>query len=567
MDRPGSDKVIFWDPKLDLTEHDLRDLVYFTTDEPPEPGSDVVIVEGEKTADAVAAVGFPAVAMLGASARPSDAVIDLLKRFMVTVSPDNDEPGRGLMAHVAGRLERAGLAELRVIDAPPGAPAGWDLADADEEERHRLVVEARELVGFGVFEPEAEPEPGPADDGWPEPLHPAAFHGVLGEVALTVAPYTEADVAGVLGTMLVMFGAACGSGRSLYQGSRQATNLSVLLVGETGMRGRKGTALDVGRAVFRLAYPTLEKLWMVGVASGEAISGHYHRRQEADDTEERVLLVEPEFGRVLTIMSREGSTLSAVLRNAWDGVPLGHARARDERLVTRHHVSVLGHITPVELRSKLTEVDAANGFANRLLILAVRRSRLVPFPTSPDDLVRPFVEPLHRAIVEARTPAELTFDDEARDRWEGFYADLAATPRLGLAGAVTARHEAQVARLALLYAAADRSPAVGVAHLEAAIAVVDYAARSVRWALGDSTGNRDADVLRSMLEDGPVPWDAAYRELGLRRAADMVATVAVLVDAGLAIVTKEGRDGGGRPRRVIRPNGANGANSAGGART
>ena len=51
-----------------------------------------------------------------------------------------------------------------------------------------------------------------------------------------------------------------------------------------------------------------------------------------------VLLVEPEFGRLLTIMNREGSTLSAVLRNAWDGVPLGHARARDESLVARHHV-------------------------------------------------------------------------------------------------------------------------------------------------------------------------------------------------------------------------------------
>ena len=160
-----------------------------------------------------------------------------------------------------------------------------------------------------------------------------------------------------------MFGSACGEGHSLYQGSSQRSNLSILLVGETGFRGRKGTALDVARSVFRLSYPELDKLWLVGVASGEAITGHLSRHED----EERVLIVEPEFGRLLTIMNREGSTLSAVLRNAWDGVPLGHARARDESLIARHHVTLLGHVTPVELRAKLADADAANGFANRLL--------------------------------------------------------------------------------------------------------------------------------------------------------------------------------------------------------
>ena len=57
------------------------------------------------------------------------------------------------------------------------------------------------------------------------------------------------------------------------QGSRQATNLSVLLVGETGFAGRKGTSLDLARFVFDRAYADFEKLWLVGVASGEAIPG------------------------------------------------------------------------------------------------------------------------------------------------------------------------------------------------------------------------------------------------------------------------------------------------------
>ena len=410
----------------------------------------------------------------------------------------------------------------------------------------------------------AMPEPGvPESTPWPDPPADAAYHGVLGDIARAVAPYTEADPVAVLGTGIAMFGAACGDGPMLYQGSRQRTNLSLLLVGETGFRGRKGTALDVERGVFALAYPDLAGLWLVGVASGEAITGHLGRHE----LEERVLIVETEFGRLLTIMNREGSTLSAVLRNAWDGVPLGHARARDESLVTRHHVTLLGHITPVELRAKLTDTDAANGFANRLLFLAVRRTRLVPFPASPDEHVREFIEPLHRAIVEARVPRELFFDVAAHGRWTDFYAELARAPRLGLAGAVTGRHEAQVARLALVYAVADRSTEVGLVHLEAAIALADYARRSATWALGDSTGNRHADVLRRMLDDGEIGWKEAKIALGLRTAADMAEAVAVLVDAGLAELVPIAAPGGGRPRRVLMAKGAKGAKDAGGART
>jgi Protein of unknown function (DUF3987) len=396
-------------------------------------------------------------------------------------------------------------------------------------------------------------------DRWPAPPGSAAFHGVLGEITMAVAPLTEADPVGVLGTLLVGFGAACGGARSLYQGSMQRANLSVLLVGETGFRGRKGTADGIGRVILRLAYPGLDDLWLPGAASGEAIVGHLHRSRP----EGRVVIYEPEFGRVLTIINRDGSTLSQVLRNAWDGVPLGYARARDESLVLSHHVVLVGHITPTELRAKLTEVDTANGFANRLLMLAVRRSHQVPFPKSPDKVVRPFIGPLRQAIVEAQSPHELSFDAAARTRWKEFYAELGNTPRLGLAGAVTGRHEVQVARLALVYALADRSASVGVAHLDAAIALAEYARRSVIWALGDSTGNRHADVLRDLLTDEALSWEDAKRALGLRTAADLSQAVGVLVDAGLAEVVSVPQPGGGRPRRVIHANHANPANDAG----
>jgi len=54
-----------------------------------------------------------------------------------------------------------------------------------------------------------------------------------------------------------MFGSACGGRPHALPGQSQRTNLSVLLVGGTGFQGRKGTALDQGRSVFRIAYPDL----------------------------------------------------------------------------------------------------------------------------------------------------------------------------------------------------------------------------------------------------------------------------------------------------------------------
>ena len=134
-----------------------------------------------------------------------------------------------------------------------------------------------------------------------------------------------------------MFGVACGDARWLYQGAMQPAKLYTVLVGPTAFGGRKGTAYSVASDVFKRAC-AIEDLIVSGVASGEGIAGHFVR----NPNEPRALALEPEFSRLLASMSRDGSTLSAVLRNAWDDVPLGHSRSRDEAQVRRHHLGLLG---------------------------------------------------------------------------------------------------------------------------------------------------------------------------------------------------------------------------------
>lgn len=383
---------------------------------------------------------------------------------------------------------------------------------------------------------------------WPAEPEPAAYHGVLGDIVRTVAPVTEADPVAILGSLLAAVGACMGHWRTIYQGSTQAANLFVALVGDSST-GRKGTAASIARDVMTAAYPAWDKLVVAGLGSGEGLIGHLKRVEE---TEHRALVLESEFGRLLTVMAREGSTLSPVVRDAWDGAPMGRFLAREQSLVTWHHVAIAAHVTSVELRQKLSNTDAANGFGNRFMWLAVRRTRLVPFPESPKALVLPYVDSLHRAIEEAQTPADLRWSPLAADRWESLYAASSGRRRPGILGSLMARSEAQITRLALLYALLDRSSEVGAEHLEAAEAMWAYAERSVLHIFGSSTGNRHADALLQYLKEGAVDWESAKKALGLRTAADLQEAVDVLQELGLIEVQKLARDGGGRPRRVIR---------------
>lgn len=387
---------------------------------------------------------------------------------------------------------------------------------------------------------------------WPTAPDPAVYHGPLGDIALAVADHTEADPVGILATLLSSAGACMGHGRYIYQGSAQGPNIFAVLVGDSST-GRKGTAGSIAREVMDAAWPAWQDIVVAGLGSGEGLIGYL--REKEKEGEHRALVMESEFGRLLTVMAREGSTLSPVVRDAWDGVTMGRVLAREQAIVRYHHVGVVAHITPVELRQKLTGTDAANGFGNRFLWFCVRRTRLVPFPESPMRSVDPdSLAAVSRAIELSQGPGEVRWSQTGRDAWEDLYGELAAAGgRSGLLGAMTARAEAQIVRLALLYALLDCSPVIEPVHLNAGRRLWDYAERSVTHVMGDSTGDRGADVLRSLLADGPVTWTQARQECGFRTGGDLKAAVDLLQAIGFAEVVKERMHANDkRPTRFIR---------------
>jgi hypothetical protein len=101
-----------------------------------------------------------------------------------------------------------------------------------------------------------------------------------------------------------------------------------------------------------------------------------------------------------------------------------------------------------------------------------------------------------------REHREIGWGEEARSSWAEVYGKL-SEGKPGLFGAVTSRAEAQVLRLAALYAVMDRQPAIQSAHLDAALALWRYAEASALYIFGDATGDRVADRIAAALEEEP----------------------------------------------------------------
>src|SRR5262249_18380500 len=169
--------------------------------------------------------------------------------------------------------------------------------------------------------------------------------------------------------------------------------LNVVQIGETS-KGRKGTGWSIPRYLFSLCDPD----WTMrciksGLSSAEGLIYHvrdaFYKQQPVKEKgrvvdyqavmieeaveDKRLLIVEPEFASTLTVMHRDGNTLSTVLRDAWDRGELATLTRNFPLKATGAHISVLAHVTWYELRARLDDTSMTNGFAGRFLWSLVKR--------------------------------------------------------------------------------------------------------------------------------------------------------------------------------------------------
>lgn len=331
----------------------------------------------------------------------------------------------------------------------------------------------------------------------------AMYYGITGEIMRAACSGTEAHPAAVGTAFLSSASAALGRNRWVQIGNKEHhARLYTAHVGRSGIGG-KGMALELPQCIREEAESKRDL-----VQDGQFACGNFHNgglssreglayliRDESDTKEKdgtptdpgvddkRLFVVEEEFANVLRQTKREGNTLSAAMRTAWDGGTIAPATKSNRTRATEPHIAIHANITPTELRLSLDNNDLTNGFANRFLFCYAERIGVVPIPMqTPKESIERFAAALLAAIRHARVSGEVRATDAAKRRFATFYR--AHRRGLGLTAQMRGlleRHPSYAWRLALTFALLDRKDEINDAHMAAALAWLDYYRESTRY--------------------------------------------------------------------------------------
>jgi hypothetical protein len=310
---------------------------------------------------------------------------------------------------------------------------------------------------------------------WPV-LPDMAMQGVAGQIVKMIDPSTEADPAAVLAHLLSAAGVWFDASPRLYVADQEFTTMNI------------GAGLSSGEGLI------------------EAV-----RDQVGDDpdakgfipgvSDKRLLLVETEFTGVLARIRRDGNTLAHEMRKAWDGTPM-RTMTRSPLRADTHHIGIIGHVSPEELRTTLRRSDFTGGTVNRFLMIMSKRSKYRPWGSSiPDDVLTEAAGLLMAAKAKIQLGNQLwPMSTDAVNLWRSQYKRLAdGMSGDGAEAKATDRARPQVLRLALGYSLVDASERVEDHHMAAALGFWDYSVASARYVFGDPVVSAETTALLAFI--------------------------------------------------------------------
>nr|WP_261634602.1 hypothetical protein [Cupriavidus gilardii] len=329
---------------------------------------------------------------------------------------------------------------------------------------------------------------------------PACLYGLIGDVARAGSDGTETNACAIAANFMAYLSCAVGRGVYLPVGNtRHHARLFCLHVGRSG-RGRKGDAvslvLRIDQALRAMDEGFAPQIHRGGLSSREGLvalmhDGYRQGRLEVPAIEDkRLWVVESEFANVLHQGRRDGNTLSAALRDCWDGVDLKPATKSNRLYASQPHLCLSGAISPSELTGLMSARDLTNGFANRFLLIWAERTRMLPFPKETPQAV---VEHLacrtlevlafvHANRHDRRDHLRMELSPQAQWRYAQLYrGELNDDLGDGVVGALLERRAPMLLRLAMLMALTDLQTRIDAQHIDAATAWIRHATASVRF--------------------------------------------------------------------------------------
>lgn len=333
----------------------------------------------------------------------------------------------------------------------------------------------------------------------PQP-DPACLYGLIGDVARAGSDGTETNPYAIAVNFMAYLACAIGRNTFLPIGNTwHHARLFILHIGRSG-RGRKGDALSlvlrIDQALRELSDAHAPQIHRGGLSSREGLvalihDGFKHGRQEVEPiVDKRIWVVESEFANVLHQGRRGGNTLSAALRDCWDGVSMKPATKSNRLYASDPHVCLSGAISPGELLALMKSRDLTNGFANRFLMIWAERTQVVPFPKATSQAV---VDKIARKILDVlnfvgadqhshQNGLRMELSTQAQWRYGQLYrVELNEECGNPVLAALLDRRAPMLLRMAMLFALTDCQLRIDVQHIEAAAAWIRHAMASVRF--------------------------------------------------------------------------------------
>lgn len=333
----------------------------------------------------------------------------------------------------------------------------------------------------------------------PQP-DPACLYGLIGDVGRAGSDGTETNPHAIAANFMAYL--ACAIGRNPYLpigNTWHHARLFVLHIGRSG-RGRKGDALSlalrIDQALRELSNAHAPQIHRGGLSSREGLvalihDGYKQGRQDVEPmVDKRLWVVESEFANVLHQGRRDGNTLSAALRDCWDGVSMKPATKSNRLYASDPHVCLSGAISPGELLTLMKTRELTNGFANRFLMIWAERSQVLPFPKATpqatvDEIAQRVLEVLKFVAADQhgnRDGLRMELSPQAQWHYGQLYrAELNEECGSPVLAALLERRAPMLLRLAMLFALTNTQLRIDVQHIEAAAAWIRHAVASVRF--------------------------------------------------------------------------------------
>lgn len=226
-----------------------------------KPESVVLVVEGEKTADAAQSI-FPNMAVItspGGSNAAKKADWTQLKGREVVIWPDADLSGRKYAQDVAIIAKQMGAVQVSIVPLPPELPSSWDLADELPKGwgQDTLTQLIQGCLNRSTIAPE---EPRPLQRKAPEAApFPTAAMATLGPVAKAIADKVQCPEA-IAAQSVLAAAALAVQGHAdvvLPHGQTRPLSLYMMTIAATGER--KSAADSLALQPIELREKTLKR--------------------------------------------------------------------------------------------------------------------------------------------------------------------------------------------------------------------------------------------------------------------------------------------------------------------